>query len=113
MSLNGIYEYAIKSAGCEWAEEFDGEIVVPFAVESMLSGVQKPLMPNQRLWYKKIFTIPDEMKNKHIILNFAAVDWQCKVFVNKALVGTHSGGYCSFSFDITNLLTDGENELIV
>ena len=113
MSLNGIYEYAIKSAGCEWAEEFDGEIVVPFAVESMLSGVQKPLMPNQRLWYKKIFTIPDEMKNKHIILNFAAVDWQCKVFVNKALAGTHSGGYCSFSFDITNLLTDGENELIV
>lgn len=113
MSLNGIYEYAIKSAGCEWAEEFDGEIVVPFAVESMLSGVQKPLMPNQRLWYKKIFTIPDEMKNKHIILNFAAVDWQCKVFVNKALAGTHSGGYCSFSFDITNLLTDGENELVV
>ncbi|MGN0538689.1 MAG: glycoside hydrolase family 2 protein [Candidatus Fimenecus sp.] len=113
MSLNGIYEYAIKSAGCEWAEEFDGEIVVPFAVESMLSGVQKPLMPNQRLWYKKTFTIPDEMKNKHIILNFAAVDWQCKVFVNKALAGTHSGGYCSFSFDITSFLTDGENELIV
>ena len=113
MSLNGVYDYAIKGAGCEWAEEFDGKIVVPFAVESMLSGVQKQLLPNQRLWYKKAFTVPENMKGKNILLNFAAVDWQCKVYINKSLVGTHTGGYTSFSFDITSYLTDGENELAV
>ena len=75
MSLNGVYDYAIKGANCEWAEDFDGEIVVPFAIESMLSGVQKPLLPSQRLWYKKTFTIPENMKGKNILLNFAAVDW--------------------------------------
>lgn len=113
MSLNGVYDYAIKDANCEWAEDFDGEIVVPFAVESMLSGVEKQLLPSQRLWYKKIFTVPENMKGKNILLNFAAVDWQCKVFINKSLAGTHTGGYTTFTFDITNLLQDGENELAV
>lgn len=113
MSLNGVYDYAIKDANCEWAEDFDGEIVVPFAVESMLSGVEKQLLPSQRLWYKKTFTVPENMKGKNILLNFAAVDWQCKVFINKSLAGTHTGGYTTFTFDITNLLQDGENELAV
>lgn len=113
MSLNGIYDYAIKNANCEWADDFDGEIVVPFAVESMLSGVQKPLLPNQRLWYRKTFTVPENMKGMNILLNFAAVDWQCKVYVNKSLAGTHTGGYTAFTFDITDLLADGENELVV
>lgn len=113
MSLNGVYEYAIKGAGCEWAEDFDGEIVVPFAVESMLSGVEKQLLPSQRLWYRKSFTVPENMRSKSILLNFAAVDWQCKVYINKSLVGTHTGGYTSFAFDITDLLVEGENELVV
>lgn len=112
-SLNGIYEYAIKDASCEWADNFDGEIVVPFAIESMLSGVEKALLPAKRLWYRKTFTVPESFNGLRTILNFAAVDWQCKVYINKALVGTHSGGYCSFSFDITDSLKDGENELVV
>ncbi|MBR5320495.1 MAG: glycoside hydrolase family 2 [Clostridia bacterium] len=113
-SLNGVYDYAIKGANCEWAEDFDGEIVVPFAVESMLSGVQKPLLPSQRLWYRKNFRIPDYMMGKNILLNFAAVDWQCKVYVNKSLAGTHTGGYASFTLDITNLINfDDNNELVV
>lgn len=113
MSLNGVYEYAIKSANCEWVNDFDGEIVVPFAVESMLSGVEKQLLPSQRLWYKKTFTVPENMKEKNILLNFGAVDWQCKVFINKSLAGTHTGGYTSFSLDITDLLNEGENELVI
>ena len=113
MSLNGVYDYAIKDSNCEWADNFDGEIVVPFAIESMLSGVQKTLLPSQRLWYKKSFAIPENMKGKNILLSFAAVDWQCKVFVNKSLAGTHTGGYATFTIDITNLLVDGENELVV
>lgn len=113
MSLNGTYDYAIKEAGCEWTESYDGEINVPYAIECMLSGVEKPLLPSQRLWYRKKFTIPSDMVGKHIILNFGAVDWQCNVYVNKKLAGTHTGGYCSFAFDITALLCDGENELVV
>lgn len=113
MSLNGVYNYAIKDSNCEWVDNFDGEIVVPFAVESMLSGVEKTLLPSQRLWYKKSFTIPENMKGKNIIINFGAVDWQCKVFVNKSLAGTHTGGYATFGIDITKLLVDGENELVV
>lgn len=113
MSLNGVFQYAIKPSSYEWINDYDGEIIVPFAVESMLSKVQKPLYPSERLWYKKSFTLPDTMKNRNILLNFGAVDWQCKVYINKALVGTHSGGYCSFQFDITDYLIDGENELVV
>lgn len=113
MSLNGVYNYAIKDSNCEWVDNFDGEIVVPFAVESMLSGVEKTLLPSQRLWYKKSFTLPENMKGKNIVINFGAVDWQCKVFVNKSLAGTHTGGYATFGIDITKLLVDGENELVV
>lgn len=113
MSLNGVYDYAIKNANCEWTDDFDGEIVVPFAIESMLSGVQKQLLPSQRLWYRKQFTLPENMKGMNILLNFAAVDWQCKVYVNKSLAGTHTGGYTAFTFDITDLLVDGDNELVV
>lgn len=113
VSLNGIYEYAIKDADCKWAESFDGEITVPFAVESMLSGVEKPLLPEQRLWYKRVFTLPKSFAGKNVLLNFGAVDWQCSVYINKELAGIHTGGYCSFTFDITRLLKDGENELVV
>lgn len=113
MSMNGVYDYAIVDASVEWVENFDGEIVVPFAVESMLSGVEKPLKPDQKLWYKKTFSIPDNMKGKNILLNFAAVDWDCKVYVNKQLAGGHRGGYATFTIDITSLLNDGENELVV
>ncbi len=113
MSLNGEYEYAVKPPSCEWAQEYDGNITVPFAIESMLSGVEKPLSSNQRLWYRKRFRLPEQMQGERVVINFGAVDWQCKVFINSSLAGTHSGGYCSFSFDITNLLQDGENELVV
>lgn len=113
LNLNGKFDYAILPAAQKWAETFDGEILVPFALESLLSGVEKPLSPNERLWYRKHFAIPESMQGKHILLHFGAVDWQCEVFVNHSSVGKHTGGYCAFSFDITEYLTDGENELVV
>ncbi len=112
-NLNGAFDYKIATRGEKWISEFDGQILVPFAVESMLSGVEKPLKPSDRLWYQKKFTLDDALKDKNIILNFGAVDWQCKVYINKELVGTHTGGYCAFSFDITEYLCDGENTLTV
>lgn len=113
LNLNGKFDYAILPAAQKWAEKFDGEILVPFAVESLLSGVEKPLSPSDRLWYRKRFSVPAAMQGKNILLHFGAVDWQCKVFINRHSVGKHTGGYCAFSFDITEYLTEGENELVV
>lgn len=110
-NLNGQFDYCISSMGEKWISDYSGKITVPFAVESMLSGVEKPLKPSDRLWYQKKFVVNDPLKGKNILLHFGAVDWQCKVYINKELVGTHTGGYCSFSFDITEYLTDGENTL--
>ncbi len=110
-NLNGQFDYCISSMGEKWISDYSGKITVPFAVESMLSGVEKPLKPSDRLWYQKKFIVNDSLKGKNILLHFGAVDWQCKVYINKELVGTHTGGYCSFSFDITEYLTDGENTL--
>lgn len=113
LNLNGIFDYAIVPKETEWVTDFDGEILVPFAVESLLSGVEKPLSPKSRLWYRKRFTLPQDMLGKRILLHFGAVDWQCTVYVNHQLAGRHTGGYCAFCFDITDLLQDGENELVV
>lgn len=113
LNLNGIFDHAIVPKETEWVTDFDGKILVPFAVESLLSGVEKPLSPENRLWYRKAFTIPQDMQGKRILLHFGAVDWQCTVYVNHRLAGQHTGGYCAFSFDITDLLQDGENELVV
>lgn len=113
LNLNGIFDYAIVPKETEWVTDFDGKILVPFAVESLLSGVEKPLSPENRLWYRKAFTIPQDMQGKRILLHFGAVDWQCTVYVNHRLAGQHTGGYCAFSFDITDLLQDGENELAI
>ena len=112
-NLNGEYNYYISSRGEKWISDFSGKITVPFAVESMLSGVEKPLNPSDRLWYQRTFILSDALKGKNILLHFEAVDWQCKVYINKQLVGTHTGGYCGFSFDITQYLLDGENTLTV
>ena len=112
-NLNGEYDYYISSRGEKWISDFSGKITVPFAVESMLSGVEKPLKPSDRLWYQRTFILSDALKGKNILLHFEAVDWQCKVYINKQLVGTHTGGYCGFSFDITQYLLDGENTLTV
>ncbi len=113
LNLNGTFSYAILPQSQQWPEHYDGEIVVPFAVESLLSGVERPLLPNERLWYQKRFTLPERMAGKTILLHFGAVDWKCRVFINGAAVGEHVGGYCAFTFDITPYLQPGENELVV
>jgi hypothetical protein len=90
----------------------DGKkILVPFPVESPLSGVRKFITKDQYLWYKKEFTIPagNAWKDKKILLHFGAVDWRADVWVNGKYAGQHKGGYTPFSFDITTFLknTDG------
>jgi len=112
-NLNGLWEYAILSAGQKEPQSFDGKILVPFAVESSLSGVQKELGKEKELWYKRTFTVPSNWNGKNILLHFGAVDWKTDVYLNDVKIGTHIGGYTPFSFDITPYLTSGSQKLIV
>jgi hypothetical protein len=112
-NLNGLWQYAITDKDASQPAQFDGQILVPFAIESSLSGVKKPVLPTQRLWYKRTFSKPDTKNEQRILLHFGAVDWQTTVFVNGKEAGSHSGGYQNFSFDITDLLQSGDNELVV
>ena len=113
LCLNGEYDYAVTGENAEKPESFDGKILVPFSIESSASGVCRPLKPEERLWYRRFFTLGEEYKGKRTMLHFGAVDWQCTVWINSVKVGEHTGGYNPFSFDITDTLTDGENELVV
>ncbi len=113
-NLNGLWDYAIQSKGKYLPEEFEGKILVPFAIESSLSGVGKMVGENKELWYHRSFTVPTAWKNKRILLHFGAVDWKSDVWVNDIRVGSHSGGYTPFSFDITPFLEkSGAQKLVV
>ena len=113
LNLNGLFDYALTDEKAEWPERYDGRIRVPFALESCLSGVCRTMTANDRLWYRKRFTLPGSFAGKRVLLHFGAVDWECNVFVNGKEAAHHVGGYCPFSADITGLLQDGENELVV
>lgn len=113
VNLNGEWEYAIKPKGQAEPAAFDGNILVPFAVESSLSGVQKEVGENNELWYKRTFSVPANWKSKDIVLNFGAVDWKADVFVNDILIGSHQGGFTPFSFNITPYLTGKSNQKLV
>ncbi len=113
-NLNGLWDYAIKAKSDIIPESYDGKILVPFAAESALSGVNKPVGPDNMLWYRTIFAIPPDMKGKNILLHFGAVDWECDVYINGVKVGSHKGGYDPFYFDITSYVkTRGQHQLEV
>ncbi|NDV69902.1 glycoside hydrolase family 2 protein [Dysgonomonas sp. 25] len=112
-NLNGLWDYAILPAGAAEPTAFDGKILVPFAVESSLSGVQKTLGKENELWYKQTFTVPANWKGKDVLLHFGGVDWRTEIYVNDIKIGTHEGGYTPFSFNITPYLTSGNQKLVV
>ena len=111
-NLNGLWDYAIVPLG-QTPASYDGEILVPFPVESSLSGVQKRVGKDNELWYQREFTVPAKWKNSKILLHFGAVDWRANVWVNDIKVGSHQGGYAPFSFDITPALVSGTNTINV
>lgn len=111
--LNGFWQYAITDKDEEIIPHFQGNIRVPFCIESSLSGVQKVLRPDQYLWYLKNFHVSKEWGNQRVLLHFGAVDWEARVMVNGQMVGEHRGGYLPFHYDITDYLVEGENQLMV
>ena len=112
-NLNGEWDYAILPKDDSAPEAFKGRILVPYAVESALSGVQKALSSDQRLWYRRAFPRPDIKNHSRALLHFGAVDYECNVWVNGTHVGAHRGGYLPFTFDITDAVIKDENELLV
>lgn len=113
VSLNGEWEYAIKPKGAAIPASYDGNILVPFAVESSLSGVQKEVGENNELWYQRSFSVPSSWKNKDVMINFGAVDWKADVFINDVLIGSHKGGFTPFSFNITPYLKGSKDQKLV
>ena len=112
-NLNGLWNYAIIEKGQPIPAAFDGEILVPFAVESALSGVGKRMDDTKELVYQRSFDVPSAWKGKQVLLHFGAVDWKADVWVNDVKVGSHTGGYAPFSFDITAALNAKNNKLVV
>jgi len=113
-SLNGLWDYAIQPKAASSPETYQGKILVPFPLESALSGVRKVLMPTNLLWYHRNFRAPSLAGGKRLLLHFGAVDWETKVRVNGRMVGEHRGGYDPFTFDITDAVQNRrENEMVI
>ena len=111
-NLNGLWDYKITDKGNKPGIPWDGKILVPFSIESALSGVGKHPTEKQELWYRRDIDA-SAWKGQRVILHFGAVDWETTVYVNGKDVGTHKGGFDPFSFDITDALNDGKGLLIV
>ena len=114
MNLNGLWEYSIIDKGSHLPQSYDGNILVPFAIESSLSGVGKRVGDKKELVYHRSFKIDSKWKGKNVLLHFGAVDWKTDVWVNGIKVGSHKGGFTPFTFDITYALhTKGDNSIVV
>ena len=112
-NLNGLWNYSIQKKGLAAPTKFDGKILVPFAVESSLSGVMKEVGDDNELWYSTSFNVPKSWKGQDVLLHFGAVDWETEVWVNNIKVGSHTGGYTPFSFNIAPFLNSGAQKLVV
>jgi beta-galactosidase/beta-glucuronidase len=111
-SLNGLWQYTIlaKSDAEDIPASFQGNILVPFAIESALSGVEKTVGKDSILWYQRTITVPGKRKDKKVLLHFGAVDWRSDIYVNGNKIGSHEGGYDPFTIDITGALKKGKQQ---
>lgn len=112
-NLNGLWQYAITEVSqSTLPTSYDGEILVPYCIESALSGVGKTVGKDKALWYKSEFTLNKPKKGQQLLLHFGAVDWQCDVYINGKKVGRHEGGFDPFTFNITQALKKGKKQQI-
>jgi len=112
-NLNGLWDYAIGQLDPQ-PQEYDGKILVPFPIESALSGVADTVGASSRLWYRTSFEVPDDWADRRLLLHFEAVDWETMIWVNGQAAGFHRGGYDPFTVEISGFLFDGaEQELVL
>lgn len=113
LNLNGEWEWekARVDDAPPFGKTLGRRILVPFAVESALSGIMEQHVHS--MWYRRTFTVPEAWAGERVLLHFGAVDWQSTIWVNGVLLGEHKGGYDAFTFDITDALIEGDNEVIV
>ncbi|UPK71796.1 glycoside hydrolase family 2 protein [Chitinophaga filiformis] len=112
-NLNGLWEYTITDLQNAVPSRYEGRILVPYPLESALSGVERSLQPYQNLWYMRTFDKPVLKDGDRVLLHFGAVDWQATIYINDKEVGSHTGGYQAFTLDITEQLRRGKNRLVV
>lgn len=103
VNLNGLWDYAITAQDAPRPAQFEGQLLVPYPLQSALSGVKRALNPGQRLWYRRALHITAG-KGTRLLLHFGAVDWRAEVFLNGKSVATHTGGYDPFTVDITSAI---------
>jgi len=111
-SLNGLWDYSVVEIDAHQPTVHEGQILVPFCIESSLSGVGRTVGADSALWYRRTFKVPGTWKER-VLLHFGAVDWKAEVWINGKSLGTHTGGYTEFEFDITESLVKGTQELVV
>ncbi|WP_161890466.1 glycoside hydrolase family 2 protein [Pontibacter russatus] len=113
-NLNGLWNFAIvpKAQQESMPRTFQGKILVPYAIESALSGVGRTVGKDSVLWYSTSISVPAKLRRHNVLLHFGAVDWQAEVYINGKKAGTHEGGYDPFSFDITPHLKKGSKQEI-
>jgi hypothetical protein len=112
-NLNGLWDYTVTAKDQETKVLAEGKILVPYPIESALSGVKRALLPSEQLTYKRGFSKPVLRSGERVLLHFGAVDWKSSIFLNGKPVGEHTGGYTEFSMDITDALVSGDNSLVV
>jgi beta-galactosidase/beta-glucuronidase len=104
LNLDGLWDYAIVSKGSAMPDRYDGKILVPYPIESSLSGVQKTVGETNELWYNRNFEVPKNWHSKKVLLHFGAVDWKTDIWINNIKIATHKGGYTPIDLDITPYL---------
>lgn len=115
INLNGMWDFTItKNSSLPLSSEYGYKICVPFSPESELSGVNADKITGEDyLFYKRNFTLPDGFNKGRVFVNFGAVDQIAVVYLNGREIGTHHGGYTPFTFELTDFLVSGDNEIIV
>lgn len=113
ITLNGKWDYAILKTAEKFEGNYQGKILVPFSPETLLSGCPEDtcVMPNDTLYYRRTFSVPEGFLKSHTEIHFDAVDFYCKVTLNNVVIGEHSGGYMPFTIDISKVVKTGENEI--
>jgi len=113
VNLNGLWDFTLLPRETGIPTQYSDQILVPFPVESALSGLARVVGPDDRIWYRRTFSVPETEGKSRWLLHFGAVDWEAEVFMNGRSLGTHRGGYDPFSFDITDRLREGQDQELV